>query len=170
MSTVLFKAVFLFHKHLLHVCLSVSVFLRKENSSFEGQSVAWSPPTPPIHPSHHHVVWIQYMCWEGILYCWQWFVYRTGMLNLMVIYWSRLWGNPGFHLLPAISRHLKFPVSLNYSTADEEHSVFVRKLHLLYIFCFIFTFYDAHLRARWHQSSVLGKCRYVPLSIYIGRW
>ena len=52
----------------------------------------------------------------------------------------------------------------SYSTADEEHSIFVRKLHYcIYIFCFISTSYDAHLRTRQHKSSVLGKCRSVTL-------
>ena len=39
--------------------------------------------------------------------------------------------NPHFH--PRPERHLQLLVSLNYSTADEEHCVFVRKLHY-YIF------------------------------------
>ena len=39
-------------------------------------------------------------------------------------------------------------LSVSYSTADEELIVFVRKLHLLYIFRFISTSYDAHLRTR----------------------
>ena len=52
---------------------------------------------------------------------------------------------------------------LNFnSIAGEEHSVFVRKLHLLYIFRFISISYNAHLRTRRHQSSVLGKCHSIP--------
>ena len=37
------------------------------------------------------------------------------------------------------------------SIADEEHSVFVRKLHYYIIFRFISTSYDAHLRIRRRQ-------------------
>ena len=46
-------------------------------------------------------------------------------------------------------------------------SVFVRKLHLLYIFHFISKFYDAHLQTWRCQLSVLGNCCSVPTSIFV---
>ena len=74
---------------------------------------------------------------------------------------------PRCKICPIHPWNLQFLVSLNYSTADEEHSVFVRKLHYYIFFPFISTSYDAHLRTRRRQSSVLGKCRSVPPSIFI---
>ena len=44
---------------------------------------------------------------------------------------------------------------------------FCSKASLLYIFRFISTSYDTHLRIRQHQSSILGKCRSVPPSIFV---
>ena len=58
---------------------------------------------------------------------------------------------------------------------SNKNTVFVQKLHYyiyIYFFSFISTSYDTHLRTRRRKSSVLGKCRSVPLPFLfvIYRW
>ena len=67
---------------------------------------------------------------------------------------------------PSPQRHLKFQLSLFYSTAEEGHCDLAESLP--FSFCFIFlSLSNAHLWARWLFSSVLGRCHSVTPSIFV---
>ena len=64
-----------------------------------------------------------------------------------------------------------YQTKINCSTADEEHSVFCSKASIIIIFFSLFVsslcLHDAHLRTQRRRSSVFGKCRSVPPSIFV---